>query len=228
MATDHTHIRKHIFASYFNLRIGMGLIGIALPIAVWLVAFVMDDRNLLPSISAYYHSHSRDVFVGSLFAIGAAAYLYKGYSQAENIAMNLAGIFAVGVAAFPTDCPDLTPALACESPTYKHIHVGAAILFFLMIAYVALFRAKDTLKYVTNEKLKKRYQLAYYIIGASMIILPTLVAIQAYGVMSFAENFHPIFWMEALAIWSFAAFWLVKSHEIKHSSYDTETCTTPN
>ena len=83
----------------------MGIIGIFLPLLLWLVAYVISSQGLLPSMSAYYHSVSRDVFVGALFAIGAAAFLYKGYSYKENIAMNLAGIFAVGVAVFPTDCP---------------------------------------------------------------------------------------------------------------------------
>ena len=222
MGANTSHIERHIFRSYFNLRLGMGIIGIFLPLLLWLVAYVISSQGLLPSMSAYYHSVARDVFVGALFAIGAAAFLYKGYSHKENIAMNLAGIFAVGVAVFPTDCPDEIARTMCEGPTFRGIHATSAILFFLMIAYVCLFRSKDTLSTVKDEARRKRFSRLYLIIGILMILLPLLVLIKSYGYMNFIGVRSAVFWMEALAIWSFSAFWLVKSFEIKQTTVKPE------
>ena len=179
MGANTSHIERHIFQSYFNLRLGMGIIGIFLPLLLWLVAYVISSQGLLPSMSAYYHSVARDVFVGALFAIGAAAFLYKGYSHKENIAMNLAGIFSVGVAIFPTECPSVVAEAMCEAPTFKAIHAVSAILFFLMIAYVCLFRSNDTLRRVKDEARRKRYSRLYLIIGILMILLPLLVLIKS-------------------------------------------------
>ena len=222
MGADTSHIERHIFQSYFNLRLGMGIIGIFLPLLLWLVAYVISSQGLLPSMSAYYHSVSRDVFVGALFAIGAAAFLYKGYSFKENIAMNLADIFAVGVAIFPTECPSVVAEAMCEAPTFKAIHAVSAILFFLTIAYVCLFRSNDTLRRVKDEARRKRYSRLYLIIGILMILLPILVLIKSYGYMNFIGARSAIFWMEALAIWSFSAFWILKSFEIKQTTLKPE------
>jgi hypothetical protein len=56
-------------------------------------------------MSAYYHSGGgamRDEFVGILFAVGAFLCLYKGFTTFEY-ALNLAGAFVIGVAAFPME-----------------------------------------------------------------------------------------------------------------------------
>jgi hypothetical protein len=56
----------------------------------------------LGSISAYYFTPSRTVFVGSLFALGAALVVYKGHSPAEDILLNFSGFMAFVVAMVPT------------------------------------------------------------------------------------------------------------------------------
>ena len=61
-------------------------------------------RRLAGSMSEYYWAAAgdvvpaRNVFVGGLFAVSACLWLYKGFSPRENVALNLAGLFAVGVA----------------------------------------------------------------------------------------------------------------------------------
>jgi len=56
----------------------------------------------LGSISAYYFTPSRTVFVGSLFALGAALVAYKGHSAAEDVLLNFSGFMAFVVAMVPT------------------------------------------------------------------------------------------------------------------------------
>src|SRR5687767_12830615 len=102
-------LQEHMLWTYYGLRVGLAAIAIALPILVFGVGGVLHDVWLEPSISAYYHTKPKrlwltthDIFVGGLLAAGVGLYLYKGFSNKENIALNLAGVFAVLVAFLPT------------------------------------------------------------------------------------------------------------------------------
>ena len=55
--------------SYLDLRRWVGTIGIALPFVLIFGKLIFEGGGLLPSISAYYYSVMRDVFVGSLAAV---------------------------------------------------------------------------------------------------------------------------------------------------------------
>src|SRR5688500_3060530 len=70
---------RHISLTYRNLRVGMGVLAVAFPLLLWWIGLVCSVE-LQRSISAYYHTSMRDVFVGVLFAVGAYLYLYKGFS----------------------------------------------------------------------------------------------------------------------------------------------------
>ena len=208
-------LQQHMTGTYFSLRLGMGLIAVLLPIALWLGGSLFGDEPLRCSMSAYYHSVvMRDVFVGALVATGACLYLYKGFSTKENVALNLAGALAVGIALVPTGtrCGDEAKEVSA--------HTVFAVLFFVTIAYVAIFRAKDTLWLIRDTARAARYRHTYRLLGAGMVVSP-LVAV------AIALVFHPsredrplIFFIEALAVWFFAAFWLVKRRELKETEAD--------
>ena len=107
-------LQAHVLGTYLDLRFGIAVFGFALPIILAGVGGILGIP-LQGSISAYYHATPaavdcsltatvwpagtlRNEFVGILIAVGAFLYLYKGFSRSENFALNLAGIFAVGVA----------------------------------------------------------------------------------------------------------------------------------
>src|SRR5215213_1970839 len=105
-------LQQHMLGTYGSLRVGLAVIAISLPIVVVLSGKVLHHVWIEPSLSAYYHVPSvtsflttRDLFVGGLFAAAACLYLYKGFSDKENVALNLAGIFAALVAVLPTAAP---------------------------------------------------------------------------------------------------------------------------
>ncbi len=52
--------------SYYTQRTLIGLAGFSLPTAVWLGSWALDGEALLGSISTYYYSSMRDVFVAIL------------------------------------------------------------------------------------------------------------------------------------------------------------------
>ena len=57
------------------------------------------------SISAYFYTPVRAVFITALGALGACLIIYRGNSITENIVLNLAGLAAIVVAFVPTQPP---------------------------------------------------------------------------------------------------------------------------
>jgi len=86
--------------TYRYLRIG--IIGAV----VLLAASIGIERSKVncwqTSISAYYYTPVRAIFVGTLIAVGLSLIVYKGRTPLEDICLNFAGMFAPVVAVAPT------------------------------------------------------------------------------------------------------------------------------
>lgn len=203
-------LRKHITSTYFTLRVGIAVIALALPLLLWLGGLLWLGLPLKDSMSAYYHSGMRDAFVGVLYATGAFLYLYKGFSDRENYALNVAGVLAVCIAMFPTGLPGAeTRGLT--------LHGASAVLFFVAIAYVCIFRASDTLPLMRDRDRAARYSRSYRWLGIAMVASPatayllTLFASDGSGTQSY------VFFVELVGVWTFAAYWWLKSLEMKQT-----------
>jgi hypothetical protein len=205
-----------ISASYFLLRRGLALLAFAFPILLW---FGAGADHVQTSISAYYHYSAadsgygagtmRNVFVGVLWAIGAFLFFYKGYSWKEDWALNIGGVAAVLVSLFPMDWP--VAADVVRTPT-AWVHYGSAVVFFLTIAYVALFRSGDTLELVRDAQRRRRFKRTYALLGALMVLVPLGVVLL--HLLARAERSLVVLLVEVAGIYVFSAFWLVKSREI--------------
>jgi hypothetical protein len=88
-------LRGHFESTYYSFRLGIAVIGVILPAMLWQGGMAFASIPLLGSMSAYYYTGMRDVFVGALCAVGVALYHYKGFSKAENLPWNAAGGLAV-------------------------------------------------------------------------------------------------------------------------------------
>lgn len=213
-ASDAGQLQKHMSGTYFALRVGMGVLAAALPLLLWLGGRLGDAEPLRCSMSAYYHSPTmRDTFVGALVAIGVFLYLYKGFSRQENWALNLAGVLAIGIAMVPTG-----PRCGEGGGPFT-LHGTFAVLFFLSIAYVCVFRAPDTLSLIRDTQQAKRFRNAYRGLGALMVLSPAAAAALTFLLQREARN-SVVFFVEALAVFTFATYWLVKSREM--SATDAE------
>ncbi|TXG80576.1 MAG: hypothetical protein E6R14_08975 [Thermomicrobiales bacterium] len=178
--------------------------------------------DLQDSLSAYYWASGfessapvRVWFVGGLFAIGVFLYLYKGFSVGENNALNLAAIFAIGVAVCPMEWP--------VSNSWFSAHGTCAGLLFACLGYVAIFRSRDTLPYLQpaegrsprdHDKRLRVYRWVYYVSGSTMWILPLTVWALAAGV---GRHHAWVFFLEWAGVFAFSFFWGVKSWEM-HTS----------
>lgn len=198
---------EHISATYRLLRLGLAAVAVALPVLLWI-----GTGQPRPSISDYYHAGGwmRDPFVGSLSAIGVFLVLYKGYSSREDVALDLAGVAAVVVALVPTDRREV-PGVRVELAASGLVHMVAAVCFFLLIAYVCVFRSGDTLALMDEER-RRGFRRGYRLLGAAMLAAPA--AAWAVRYLPGAAAYPYVFFAELAGVLVFAAFWIVKSREI--------------
>ncbi|WP_205703850.1 hypothetical protein [Candidatus Chloroploca sp. Khr17] len=200
-----------LLISYLTLRKAVGVIGILLPFVLALGNMFLQEPQLQGSISAYYHTPMRDVFVGSLCAIAVFLWAYQGYDWRDNAAGNVAGFAALGVAFFPTT-PEVEPTRVEQ--VLGALHLGAAAIFFATLAYfcLGLFRQTGA---GTPTRAKERRNEVYTICG--YLIIGCLVAIAGVGVLpedSPITPLAPVFWLEACAILSFGVSWMIKGEAL--------------
>ena len=165
----------------------------------------------------------RVLFVGTLCAIGAFLYLYRGFTKLESFFLNLAGVAVVLVAMFPMHPDNLMGAEhACDSLCGWHRwHAVSAYGFYGAATLALLFGAFKTLEYYRDDdpdSLRRGiYRALYLICGATMIAAPILVTVAK---LWFTQLEHNIFWIEAAGILAFATYWWFKSDELHQSSFE--------
>jgi len=216
---DPVQLQEHVQGTYFSLRYGIAALGFALPILLIVIGRILGGVGLQSSMSAYYYAGNgaaRNEFVGVLITVGAFLYLYKGFSRQEEIALNIAGLLAAGIALFPMqwNCGDSCSAISA--------HGVFAVLFFLSIAYVCLARAMDTLPLLKDvypddpKRAEERiafYKRRYKFLGWAMVVSPIAALIGNWTLQQSAA----VFFIEMFAVWVFAAYWYCKSKELKET-----------
>jgi hypothetical protein len=195
-----------------SLRKAIGILGIALPFVLAIGKFVFDGPGIKPSISDYYYTSMRDVFVGTLCAIGIFLFSYRGYEFKDDLAGDLACLFAVGVALFPTT-PGDNPSAAQVAIGY--LHYGCAACFFLILAYfsLVLFRKTGPGRAMTRRKTQRNAVYA----ACGVVMLACIGLLSVYGIFlrnTWLQRMDPVFWLEAIAIWAFGLSWLTKGNAI--------------
>jgi hypothetical protein len=209
------HLLEHVRGTYTRLRRGMGIIALALPLLLWLGGALCFNVPLQPSISDYYHAgdHLRDILVGILFAMGAFLFLYKGETKWEDWLLNVAGVSALGIAYFET------AQGGCATPSGGvSVHGTFALVFFLAITAVCVIAARRPAQAEGRSRDLAGHG-AYYLLCAAVMVASLAVGIVYTFAMSGATKSYfcersIIFWVEAFAVWAFAAYWLLRTVEL--------------
>lgn len=193
-----------VIVSYLTLRRIVGVLGMGLPVIVAVWGFILQSSaKLLPSISDYYGLRTRDAFVGILFTIAWFLYTYHGYERKDNVAGNLACLFALAVALSPNS----------GSTLEQIIHFAAATCLFLALAYFCLFLFTKSGGQPTPRKLLRNR--VYRICGIAMLICIAFIAVfSAFLKGTWVATLNPVFWLETLALWAFGFSWFVKGEAI--------------
>lgn len=212
-------------ASFHAQRKCIGILGVSLPVLLALGKMLIDVMVVVPgspdfklgiesSISDYYYTVMSGVFVGTLFAIGVFLFNYRGPDEGDNrdnLAGNIACIFALGVALFPT-----TPTPPADYPKIMSmIHFGSAAIFLLTLAYFSLFLFTRT---DPNRKPTKRKLLRnkiYRVLGCTIIgAIALCAAVMRLPDHHWINQLAPVFWLESVAVWAFGWSWLIKGEAI--------------
>jgi hypothetical protein len=200
--------------SYLGLRKAVGVLGIALPFVLAFGGMLLDGPGIQTSVSSYYYTGMRNVFVGTLCAIAVFMLSYRGYERRDDIAGDIACVFSLGVAFLPTAPPG--------TPSDPHrliggLHLASAAGFFLTLSYFsfALFTKTDPTKQPTPRKLQRNK--VYRACGCIMlgaIGLIVLHALLSRDITGSLDRLAPVFWFEGLAVVAFGVSWLTKGEAI--------------
>jgi hypothetical protein len=190
--------------TYFSFRRAVGLIGILLPFVLMLGNHLyFGEPFVLPSISQYYHSPMRDVFVGGLIAMAAFMFFYSGYSKWDRYAGMLAGLLTLGIVFFPTS--------ASATSGGGKIHGLFAVLLFLELASISIFRFPRKRPGV-DRRATDTFQVV-----CGLVMLSSMAAVLVYF---FSRGFAKsdgcfVFVMESIALLAFGVSWFTEGLDLK-------------
>ncbi|MDN4064507.1 MULTISPECIES: cytochrome d ubiquinol oxidase subunit II [Ralstonia solanacearum species complex] len=212
--------RHPLLISDHALQQTVGWIALLMPVTVRVFALAFDHIWTTNSISAYYYTSLRDVFVGSLAVGGLVlAFFRTGHPRDRWVTIS-AGVSAIGIGLFPMGIipSAITPQQAAtpdaearlidalqhgpHGPLGYHFYfVGA---FFLLAFYLVTFGFRvNTPANPTPQKRRRNW--VYVICGCLMGFAFGWIAM-----LWLLGGEASIFWPETLAVMSFAGAWLVK------------------
>lgn len=207
--------------SYRRLRRAIGYLGLFLPIVlVGLSLFSFFDTEVQPSISDYYYTNLRDIFTGTLAAVGLFMIRYKGHGNPsfwknDELLTNIAGIMAIGVALIPVnpeyDHQKIYTLLPFTQQWLGWVHYGfAALLFgiFSLLAINVFTIGQNPDEQIPVSRLNENN--IYRFCGFSILILMLLVPV--------SENLrlfpNSTLVLEALSLFLFGTAWLIKGRAL--------------
>ena len=218
------HKTMELVQSYTRVRLALGFLGLALPV-ILLIGGIFDEprpghRGIEPTISDFYHTTYRDIFVGSLCAIGVFLISYRGYPRDRGEWINddwlatIAGIAAFGLAFFPNEGGGRTVVSMSQRMVGADIapvlHYSFALVFFLCLAGFCFFKFAKT-----SKTWRRQIYLAcgWGIMAALVLTAIAVLFKRVIGgpIGAFVVENSLIFYLEALGVWAFAVSWIVKS-----------------
>ena len=162
--------------TYAFLRLGM--VGVIAALAVSVTTEVIRSDNCFQkSISAYYYTPTRSVFVGTLVALGLCMIAIWGKSLVEDSLLNLAGMLAPVVAFVPTR--DANYCSIVTSTDKDLTELGDA-------DKLAAQRAADKLVEAAHAAVFNNVVTLLSIIGATLLVL---------GVVAFLRRIETVRWI---------------------------------
>lgn len=205
------------FVSFKSLRRLIGVLGMLLPAICFLGGFLIMGLGLGPSISSYYYTNVRDVFVGILACVGLFMLTYTGYELIDNIVAKLTGLCALGIAIFPcfNAASGRVGFFNLGRAASNAVHTLSAGLFFLLLAInsIFLFTLTDGTGNVTRNK---KIRNAIYV-GCGVIILACLGVIALLHLFFTQDQLDATVWifiLESVLLEAFGVSWLVKGETI--------------
>lgn len=196
-----------VVLSYLALRKAVGVVALGLPFVLVITWWALRNQ-VESSISNYYYTGMRNLFIGSLCAIAMFMLCCRGYDVKDEIAGILSSLFALGVAFFPTSPDEGATKLQHQIGT---VHYIFAALLFSILGYfcLVLFKMTAKNKRLTRKKLQRNrvYTACGYVIIASILLI---VVSKVFNISHLIGNIGPVFFFETTALIAFGIAWLTK------------------
>lgn len=197
-----------------RIRNYAGLLGALLPWISLIGALIVDAVTPLGngfwndlSISATYYV--TPALVGILTTASVVLMCYDGYDFQDNLVTTLSGVFGIMIVIFPCKCsiaPVNTGFFQLPKDVSNIVHCTAAVIFFCLLAYNALFLFTKHEEVPTKQK--KIRNIIYRVCGIGMLAAMVL--------MPLPISFHAkTWWVEMIALTFFGISWLVKGNAFK-------------
>ncbi|MFF6783026.1 hypothetical protein [Streptomyces sp. NPDC012510] len=188
-----------------RLRMGVGVIGVLLPLALpagnWIAAR-LDGRTgegAWPgSMSGSYYTSTRDVFVGALCALGIFLIVYR-YNKVNDVMGTIAGVCALGVALFPT-APGSGGDAGRQAISVLHQVFAVALLTSMAAFCLLMYRAPG----VRERSYVRR---PYLVAGVLILAFMALAGAAAATEVGDDWLITPLYLCEWLSVWSFGFAW---------------------
>lgn len=207
--------------SFLWMRVGIGVLGVVLPLWLLLGDYFAFDAQPFPrgSLSAYYYSGMRDVFVGVMTATGVFLLTYKiSEKNLDNLASLVAGVCAATLALFPTGLPSHpvagpTPLQNLLGETaVKSVHYVASGLFIVLLAVLSYyFGVREGARPPRPGRRSPTFWRWYHWSCAFAMVL-ALVWIAVTLIVGWPPR--SLLVGEWLCAWAFGASWLMKGAEL--------------
>lgn len=200
--------------SFKMLRRAIGFLGLLFPLILIIGAnWIHDCPVVLQSVSGYYHTHMRQIFVAVMVTISIFLFVYDGYDFTDSVLAKMASVFALGIAFFPTDIESNDVAcLVYAVPTNQTLHMTSAIAFFLILTYFALFQFRKTGP--GRPSIQKNRRNTIYLICGLLMLLSILLIGLYFLIQDKLPPFPYVFALEWIALAAFGVSWIVKGEFI--------------
>jgi hypothetical protein len=218
--TDRQSIEARYVRSYLWLRVFVGVLGVALPFLLVFVDKIAFHGSPFPrgSLSAYYYSGMREVFVGALSAIGVFLIAYKvAERNLDNTLSFVAGFSAIVIPLFPTartsQLIPLTPLqdLLGES-VVKEVHFVASAVFLVSLTVMSFFFGKreGARPPRAGTRSPRFWQWFHWSCAGLMAAALVWMCVTA---LAGGPN-RSVLVGQAVTAWAFGASWLMKGLEL--------------
>lgn len=208
--------RSPYVTAWLGHRLAIGLMGIAMPLILIVGEHVLFSRDVVDfpraSLSAYYYSGLRDVFVGTLVATGVFLITFHlTRADTDNVITVVSGVAALAVAFDPTgpERGEVAPPWArlVGVHTTQVIHSVSACVF---IAGLALMSARFALH-------TGRRALSWLHIACSVLMVAAAAAALIAGAagVQHVGRFSGLLLVELVCTYAFGVSWLLRGLELR-------------
>jgi hypothetical protein len=208
--------------AFLWLRTLVGVFGIALPLTVIVIDRFAFSESPVPrgSVSVYYYSGVRDLFVAIMASTGVFFIAYKITERTlENTLSIVAGISAILIPLFPTKPPsaDLPPTplqklLSVDGVFGVHFVCSLAFLLSLTgISFMFGWRERDRERRSDQKLSPKAWGIYHFACAGIMVLALVWIAVT----LSVGWPPKALLAGEWATAWAFGASWLAKGTELR-------------